>query len=212
MAYEDFSTFTEVDPNAHLTINTINKITHLCYRNEDAYIYKDYGVNNFLNYDIEVETTCNFDNHTGVAHSLVLSSDIDDVYALSNALKKHEAIQFYRNLGNYYVKTRCCNGVGISEDTATILLGTKYYYKYVRNTTSSILYIYTDAGKTILFDTLSATCSADGHNYLFGSNTWNTGHNLLITILVENIEIITTPTTTDKNIPTYFNSKFITHH
>ena len=55
MAIENFTTYTEVDPNNKLTV-TSTKITAVDLdRDEDAYVYKDFGANNFSRLDVDFE-------------------------------------------------------------------------------------------------------------------------------------------------------------
>lgn len=76
--YEDFTTFTVVEPDDRIQLTEYH-IDILAYRNEDSYVYKSYGVDHFGNFthdvDVEVEATAQ-DNWQFACW--MLSNAIDD--------------------------------------------------------------------------------------------------------------------------------------
>ena len=52
MAVEDFTTYTEVDPNSRITVSSTKVTWASVQRDEDAYVYKDKGVNYFDENDL----------------------------------------------------------------------------------------------------------------------------------------------------------------
>lgn len=52
--YEDFTDYTEVDPNEHIE-KTANHVDFQCYRNEDAYLYKDKDIDHFNDFEHKVQ-------------------------------------------------------------------------------------------------------------------------------------------------------------
>jgi hypothetical protein len=55
MVYEDFTTYTEVDPSSQITVNK-HSIYHACSPTEiEAYVYKDYGISSLNDFEHKVE-------------------------------------------------------------------------------------------------------------------------------------------------------------
>lgn len=85
MPTEDFTTYTEVDPNSHIT-KTADRITWAdLIRNEDAYVYKDKGVNHFDG-DFEFRFKCEFtsSDNVGVSRMVMLANIINDAYYIES--------------------------------------------------------------------------------------------------------------------------------
>jgi len=159
MAYEDFTTYTEVDPNNHITVS-VNHIDHHTVRNEDAYIYKDYGSGYFgdsfehhLDARIEASTTGGWDaiwslaNEVGSELQIRVGSDPD-----------HFLVSFYRDLyqGHQIALAEWYNSNWYVQ-TYNISSSTWYYLKIIKNGTLLQLKVYSDSARTNLLTTISLT-------------------------------------------------------
>ena len=87
VTYEDFTTFTEVDPTDKITVESPTKVSFTNMTRADAcYLYKDYGEGHFGNFEITCKITVQSCTTTGEApHCKVImlsdgiGNDIEDV-------------------------------------------------------------------------------------------------------------------------------------
>src|SRR3990172_12759017 len=98
MAYEDFTTYTEVDPNNRFSVATnVITITELT-RTEDAYIYKDQSAGHFSG---DFEHLFKFVFTAGANDTPVflvgLSNTINDNYEILNTSNDYIGVRYYRS-------------------------------------------------------------------------------------------------------------------
>ena len=184
MTYEDFTTYTEVDPNNHLD-KTAYHVDHKGYRNEDCYLYKDYGTDHFGDFthlvDIKVVTQGN--TYYGWSGFLMYSVDtVDDIKGLFTASKTAFGVTVvgsHDTGGTYMVVFEDYGGILYASSALFIgtgNLGTQYYGKIVKSGTNLTFYLYSDSARTNLFDNKSLTLHANHKcKYLFAGNTYNDG-------------------------------------
>jgi len=81
-AYEDFTTYTEEDPNSHITKNSSRVTFSNLTRPESAYVYKDFGSGYFsgdFEFKLDVRyTTCGFNGFVHVWGLFNAVGDRDD--------------------------------------------------------------------------------------------------------------------------------------
>jgi hypothetical protein len=104
MAYQDLTTYTEVDPNGHIsTTSTRITYTNLAF-NEDAYDYSDKGVDHF-NGDFTHLLDIKFTGDGGGGNrAWVLANDVDDAYGLITGGKSALIIVYRKH--NYIDRTQ----------------------------------------------------------------------------------------------------------
>jgi len=182
-AYEDFTTYTEVDPTGlgstvgHIRY-TSNHVDFQDYRTEDAYLYKDKTAGHFTDFThlVDSKRVSFVGNPQG--YFWMLTNDIDDGNGLNTAAKTFLGAYFY------------CSGSGanrylvIAENYAgseynqfySYTLGTQYYLTIQKAGTALTMKIYNNAARTGLLATLSLTLHGNWNfRYIFAANTWNTG-------------------------------------
>ena len=187
-AYEDFTTFTEVDIGADRIQKTANHIDHLAYRNEDTYLYKDYGVDHFGNFTHKnkIRIVSAGTNTDGWGIVWGLSDNIDDVQAWTLGVylfvrKITGGYQLY--IREKYSGTAYSSGCYINADTW-------YYVKSVKSGTAFNGYVYSDSDYSVLVDSVSLTLHADHTlRYLYGCNTINIGDYYNAQTDIENFDI-----------------------
>ena len=87
MVYEDFTAFTEVDPNSRF-VATASRITFTgLQRDETAYVYKDKGVD-FFDGDFEHQFNVHITAGSGASPNA-----LNEVWALGNVLDDRKGIQ-----------------------------------------------------------------------------------------------------------------------
>ena len=186
MSFEDFTTYVEVDPNAHISVAT-NVITFTgLARNESAYVYKDAGVDHF-NGDFThlVDAIYTSVSGTDVLGNWALGNDIGDVFFLQGAGKN--ALLVFRSEANGinandYLREND-GGTLYTSFYVDTLSPQNRYYKIVRDeavgTYGTIyLYIYSDAARTNLLSTLSIALhtSKKDYRYVYAVQSYNDGN------------------------------------
>lgn len=174
MAIENFTTYTEVDPNTRITV-TATRVTGAptLTRGESAYVYSDKGVGHFVG-DFEHLVAIRCSAAVGEAAATV-------VWALGNSI------------GDFYERMAAGNGLCIwfnlyyaTDPSPAIILEESYglssyrddykyagyniwYYLRIRRTGSILTCeIYSDAARTVLIDTLSLVLhTVDSYRYVY---------------------------------------------
>lgn len=186
MSYEDFTTFTEVDPNSHLTVNA-NQIDCVnLARNEDAYVYKDFGVDHFNTINIEFD---GYLTNSGDEYALMgigFGNEIDDMANIAGT-------DFFLILQEWTSNIRFERDWFSSQEGVGKTYNAWYYFKIERNadSDSATCKIYSDSARTNLLNTLTITgLSTTKFRYLFACASGNTGHTYGCNNKIKNLEII----------------------
>jgi len=174
---EDFTTYTEVDPNSHILVGT-NHVDFDAWQNEDAYVYKDKGIDHFgdFRHKIDVRIVAAADMG-GTGALWLLSNDIDDFNGLCEASKSFLYLLANHNLGaahSQLVLTECNNGVRYYSDFYDIDYSTWYYLIIKKVGTDFTCEIYSNSARTNLLATLTRPLHANlRYRYVFVANTYN---------------------------------------
>lgn len=188
MGYEDFTTYTEQDPNSDITIASATEI-NVSTLNEDvdAWVYKDLGENHFDgDFEHLVKITINaWTGNWPGALVWLLSNDIDDGNGLQTANKSFLGILFYRNgaFNQVNISLRERDGSTSYSDIYTsgnLTLPKTYYLEIERDEAVGdygTIYcrIYNDAERTDLVDTLTVALhtSKKDFRYVFAVDSWD---------------------------------------
>lgn len=217
-AYEDFTTYTEVDPNSRITKNSTQVSFTAIPQNEDSYVYKDFGANYF---DGDFTHSFDFKMSAGNGYfpmAYALTNTIDDVYGTAwtsgqpiigiRQSVNNGHIYFHQNTGGYDCGVKSTN--------------TDYFVKIVRIESQNKIYagIYstsalrntgngTDADVCNAY--LSLSSSLD-FRYLMVSQSYNNGDGWTGTGFTRylDLEAGTSPTPTiTTNIQEFYDSENI---
>ena len=201
--YEDFTTYTEVDPNNHIN-KTSNHVDFKDYRNEDAYLYKDKGAGHFTDFEHKIDARINSHSGNSLAYFWMVSNDVDDVNGLRLAGKSFLAavIGFYGT--SYYIQlNEFYLGTEYDSTYSSVSAGTTYYCTIKKSGTAFTCKIYSDSARTNLITTLSLTLHENtSKRYIFVCNTWNSGTAYYGDEDIENLDLQEAGDTTP---PTYSN-------
>ena len=191
-AYEDFNDYVETDPNNHINIASATHIDFDCYRNEDAYLYADKGIDHFTTFEHKIDAKIAesaTDQDTFIPY--VLANGIDDIRGFELSSIPYIAVRFIRvsaAVKRIYFQV---GNVGTSfdywEDWA---LGTWYYFTISRDATNNLCKIYSDSERTVLIDTLTiplAIKDAGALRYVYAANTYNDNHDYSLEGDIENL-------------------------
>jgi hypothetical protein len=188
VANEDFTTYTEVDPNSRLTVTADTITSSGLTRNEDAYAYDDKGVNFFdgdftHSFEHRHDSASDIANFTGV---WMLSNIIDDVKGIATA-SGDALVILTRNdpINGLTLFLREYNGGVSTQDSTGAIIGGRLdetlYYEVSRDESIGTfgelkLEIYTDSTKSTLLDTLTVTLTQkQDFRYVFPIVSWNDG-------------------------------------
>lgn len=168
MAYEDPTTYIEVDPNSHIE-ETITRVTATTLaRNESAYLYKDFGSDYFGNFTHFFQ---------GRLSSVSDPNSVLILWGLSNTVANTQGwgtglfVFFLYDSGQYklYIQE-----VGQSPQGAYVIsLNTTYYFTLKRMNTSWILNVYSDITRATWLTTISTTVATTTYKYLYLMASYN---------------------------------------
>jgi len=176
---EDFATYTEVDPNGHISIGVPSSLCSVSglTRNEDAYVYSDKGAAHFSDAFVHYEKVSGLSGvNEGLGLCWALTNSIDDWVGLCNA---HDvAIGLYCRADISYFALD--NAVTGSQDLSIKLPGTDFYLTIRRSPSTMITCeIYSNVERTSLLDSISvAVGAAQTYRYIFAVNSYNYGYAL----------------------------------
>jgi len=197
MALEDFTTYTEVEPDDRIQ-KTANHIDHVACRNEDSYLYKDKTAGHFGS--AFIHTVNVYLAEAGTASDMawvwVLQNVVDDIKAIVDASGDYLALRFRNAAGTLKLGLEECDSGTQTTDAGNIVISTWYYLKIVKSATSLVCGIYSTAalrdagnGTDGDVDNLSLTITDKSYRYIFACNTNNTGHSLCATTDIENLDL-----------------------
>lgn len=178
--YEDFTDgWIEKDDNNHIDF-TAHHIDFACYRDEDAWLYKDRGVDHFGDFEhlVDVKPVEIAVSDCGIVWCL--SNDIDDLMGLRTGGKTAVALLFYAVTVEYLTEVRLYleeeYGGSPYNDYSVVTEGTQYYLTINKVGTTIFCEIYTDSSRENLHDNITRTLHGDHKfRYIFACNTLNTG-------------------------------------
>lgn len=177
---EDLTTYTEVDGNNRISVDATTANVTALTKDEDAYVYKDFGASYFdasFSIDFEFTATRTGDWGVGTFAMAGLANTVDDWRQIEVA-SGNELMVVYRPslVASYYWMLLIENDGGTeysdSTDASLLSYSTKYYYTFVRDDNAGsygeiYLYIYSDAGRTTLLDTLTVALHSSKKDYRY---------------------------------------------
>jgi hypothetical protein len=159
--YEDFTTYTEVDPSSRWSQITTRNTGANVQRQMDSYVYKDYTSNFFGDYIHQVDIYCSSQPLNimqtvvwGVTNSPGSILDMTDGQVVTMGADTMQRYIRLRDIGNG------------NSATYVFSLSTAYYLVIQRSSTTCTCKIYSDSARTTLLTTLSITCQTVTFRYL----------------------------------------------
>jgi hypothetical protein len=175
MPLEDFSTYTEVDPNTRITV-TATRITGTSLtRPESAYVYDDKGANHFTgDFEHFIESYQTLATNFGAQHIWALFNNIGDREDCRAVVDTWAAVYHRGTTGNTptLAVIGYVTGAGASDVSVNLSLNTLYYLTIDRTGNALTCKIYSDASRSSLVDTI--TCSPSSNpdfRYVYGHQT-----------------------------------------
>ncbi len=204
MADENFTSFTEVDPNTRITVTSDRVSWVLLSRDEDAYSYSDKGVA-YFNGNFEIKQTYR------VTAANASGTSMCGIWALTNLVDDYQGID--QANGDFFLVAprksilglhglfliECDGGTQYGDSYDGLTINTNYYLTIKRDLSigtygTIYCYIYSDYLRQTLVDTLSVTChtSVKSFRYLFAVITADTDQSTIThSGYTENMEVVT---------------------
>lgn len=195
---EDFTDYTEVDPNNRFTetstVLTFTGLTGL----EDAYVYIDKGANYFSgDFVHSFEFTISAQGNDNNFCPWMLSNDLDDFRGLDTGSKSFLYCYSRYNSGVRVFYIGECDSGTLYFDNYTGIELDRTYYIIIRRDESIgtygtlYCYLYSNPERTNLIDILTVTLhtSKKDFRYLFGINSDNSGDPTTATGTIANLDI-----------------------
>lgn len=173
---QDFTSYTEVDASSHLTVTATKALGVNVGRDEDVYLYKDFGANFFnsttATFELYVASTSVYSGASPLGGIALTVSAVDDISGHAttdiNALIAKESSDY---------KIFLERGPGTATDHYVCSADTIYYCLLERVTDSDTvtLKIYSDSTRTTLVDTLTVNGygTSTKWRYVYGFVSWN---------------------------------------
>ena len=173
MANQDLTTYTEVDSNNRLTVIS-SKVTFAgLQKGDDAWVYYDFGAN-YFDGDFEhlLEVYLDASDAWGFGSVWALTNTIDGTYDIAAANGDYLIVAIGKDASNYRIQIRELDGGTKYSDTYVPSLDTLYYLKVKRDEAvgtygTLYCYIYDDADRTSLVDTLTITLHSSKKDFRY---------------------------------------------
>lgn len=181
MALEDYTTYTEVDPNSKIGVTSNTITANGIETNFDAYVYDDKGAAFF---DEDYSQELDFQKTGGSSGNQFvyiwgLANVVAGGRALLTSYQAHQIIIFGSNPVVRLLE--CRGGSFVSDDSIALSLNTRYWLTMIRDESIGAngqlqCFIYSDSGRTVLVDTVSVLlASKQDFRYVYAINSDNHG-------------------------------------
>ncbi len=204
MPTEDLTTYTiSPDPLVYTTVTTDRSSVALLPRSVDELVYSDKGANHFDgDYEHLLDVLADALEGTGICFAWALTNLVDDAKGIRDASGDYNGLFFLSD--DIYIEE--CNNGSLTYDSYNSSLDTTYYLKIKRDEgvgTYGTLYcyVYSDAERTTLLDTLTVTLTEkQDFRYVYVTQSFNDGYaDHKITVYCENLDLkeVTAKTSSD---------------
>lgn len=190
VSYEDFTTYTEVDPDFNRIQFTATHIDHVARRDEFTAMYDDKGVDYFgsnFTHMIDVKEVAS--ESSSFAALWNLQKTVGDLHTIRAGSGDYLAMIFYRAVNERRLYLEEFDSGVQDNDYYVVSDGTWYYLVIKKASTSLTCKIYSDSARTNLLDTLSLTITDKSYRYVFACNTYNDGNAIQATTDIEKLAL-----------------------
>jgi len=196
--YEDFTTYTEVDPNNNIDLVGTNHIDATVRRLENAYLYKDYGIDFFTDFEHLLDFRCQDINDNALYIEWMLTNDVGSLSELIAGSKTLLYIRTYRMVAGgtrSFSLNEVVTGTVYSDGCNGLSVATWYYLSIEKVGVSLTCKIYStselrDAGGDADVDTLALTLHSDwSFRYVYAVSSYNDGYAFQGDADIENLDL-----------------------
>lgn len=184
---EDFTSYTEEDPNSNITVYNATHMKQHVVEDEDCYLWRDYGVNYFQYGTFLIDARV--ENMSAMfSFFLMFSNYLDDRKWLVDNEKNYICLLFGSS-GIYLQKSY----VGVlTTDSYLVAEDNKWWsFTVVWNTTAIYAFVYNNTARTAeyLEDTLTVATMNSPYRYMLATNTRNRGVSVSCDLLLRNMDL-----------------------
>lgn len=165
---ENLTTYTEVDPNGHISVSASRVTLAGLTLDESARLYKDFGAGHFNKIDISFAFYLASTSHSNCMAAIGLSNTSDATSLIYYVWRVSNVWYIYYQIAS---DTSVLIKSGVSSNTV-------YYGKIEREASSATInfYLYADAGHTNLIASESGTIgTSDTYRYFYAVKSSNVG-------------------------------------
>jgi len=192
MPVEDFTTYTEIEEITDIFSVAANKIDFIdAPLNESSYVYKDFGVGHFGDFEYLI-TFYASSNNLGSSASFCGCAQQNEITDFKSVTGDGLYIHLSLAIGWSSIQiVEKDGGVIGSGDYDNISFDTPYYLTVSRNGDTYQALIYDDEGRTNLVNTISITCITTAFRYNLAVSTYNlyANTNRHITGYIRNLDL-----------------------
>ena len=178
--YENFTAYTQVEPDNRVDVINDTHVAHRAERDEDSYLFFDYGTDYFDNFTHQFVWESDFAELTGIGYVWMVSDTADDAKGIDDGGGNFLGLQMYSDgTGRRLLLRECDSGALFTTIWQSgPLANTLYYTNVSKYGTDLTVKIYDDPGMTNLIRTMSLTLQTDHKlEYIIPVNTYNSGLN-----------------------------------
>ena len=154
---ENFSNYTRVDPNNHISITSLRVTGNTINKNESCYVYKEKRVDYFTGDFTHLFTIKTMTS--GVLGSQVYLYGLTNTIDTANHWVNHSIAVINYCDGDCTSLLLYRLGYPVAASIEDVPFDTVYYCKLTRVSNTYTLYVYTDADRTNLLDSITRTDS-----------------------------------------------------
>ena len=186
--YEHLVEYTKVDSGGDITLSCTRADFNTIRKNAVSYVYKDFSASYFGNFKVEFEAEITASDSSAEVDLYIT----DTIGTREDTIDNNDGytIIFWNDPGNLTIRIKDESNDNVDfyfHSGPTIGLT---YFTFERNDTTLTLEIYSDAGRTILIDTLSVVCTTTSKRYLYAIAGRDFPGTETITGYTQNFEII----------------------
>lgn len=206
-AYEDFTTYTEVDEDGDITVTATKSDVSTMRRDALSYVKYDYGASYFGDFEHYV------DIHLGANCAQYSSIAIWSLTTTSTNNTIQDCLDNDDGFGVYIYHTNVFGTIGLyindytndnSDNYSGLVVNTSYYLIVSRSGTTATCKIYSSSGRDAgdLVDTISITCNSTAQRYLFVtmSREGSTATEAVLDCYTENLDLEPSADTDEESV------------
>jgi hypothetical protein len=186
---EDYTAYTEVDPDSEVTVATNTITVAGLGKNTDTYVYKNFGAGHFTDFSHLHQLKVTAWDVKGLATPYALADTVNDYLGL--IANNFIGILVGENLSanGAFRLEQSTSGSSTFDTALDLTLNVDYYFDTARSGTALTSDIYTDADRTVVFDNLSITTGAGALQYYYPIASANNATTPTIDLISSNTDL-----------------------
>lgn len=160
MSSENLTTFTKVDPGGFLTVTPTRLTGTVVPNTTDCYLYKDFGVNYFSDFEVRCTVNCAAAVRVGINTQIGVFSACDTFGSFPD--EEATSVQVWFEYNGAVLRLGLSEGTVVADTCDLLAFGTTYYLIIRKIWHYVTVEIWTDAAHTTLLDIMYNGASTAG--------------------------------------------------